>query len=546
MHGAREAIVKRLTLQWRFLNFGFPLLLVLPLCSVLAVGQLTANLTSLSFGNIQVGSTGTQSFLLSNTSNWSISISQATVSAAPFTLSGFAAPATLSPGTSTQVTVVFSPQATGTASGSASFTFSAIKTNGNSGKRNGLQTSTLAVSLSGTGVGAGQLSPNPASLNMGGVPLGSSSTQSGTLSNTGGSSLTVSQASVTNAAFNVSGITLPQALAPGQSAAYLVTFTPQSQGSVSGNVTFSSNGSNPTLNVALSGTAVSPGTLAANPTSDNFGTVQVGTTQSVYQTITNSGGASVTISQASATGAGFGITGLGLPLTLSPGQSVTFTASFSPTTVGSTAGSITILSNATDPTLTIGLSGAGAAQGQLTITPSSEDFGTVTVGTNTSKSGSIGASGSSVTISSGSINSSEFLLNGISFPLTLAAGQSIPVTLTFAPQTSGSASATLSLVSNASNSPAALLTGTGSAPAQHSVALSWNDSGSGIAGYNIYRASVSGGPYSVINSGLNSTTSYNDGAVQAGQTYYYAVTAVDVSGIESTYSNEVPAAVPSP
>jgi Abnormal spindle-like microcephaly-assoc'd, ASPM-SPD-2-Hydin len=546
MHGAREAIVKRLTLQWRFLNFGFPLLLVLPLCSVLAVGQLTANLTSLSFGNIQVGSTGTQSFLLSNTSNWSISISQATVSAAPFTLSGFAAPATLSPGTSTQVTVVFSPQATGTASGSASFTFSAIKTNGNSGKRNGLQTSTLAVSLSGTGVGAGQLSPNPASLNMGGVPLGSSSTQSGTLSNTGGSSLTVSQASVTNAAFNVSGITLPQALAPGQSAAYLVTFTPQSQGSVSGNVTFSSNGSNPTLNVALSGTAVSPGTLAANPTSDNFGTVQVGTTQSVYQTITNSGGASVTISQASATGAGFGITGLGLPLTLSPGQSVTFTASFSPTTVGSTAGSITILSNATDPTLTIGLSGAGAAQGQLTITPSSADFGTVTVGTNTSKSGSIGASGSSVTISSGSINSSEFLLNGISFPLTLAAGQSIPVTLTFAPQTSGSASATLSLVSNASNSPAALLTGTGSAPAQHSVALSWNDSGSGIAGYNIYRASVSGGPYSVINSGLNSTTSYNDGAVQAGQTYYYAVTAVDVSGIESTYSNEVPAAVPSP
>jgi len=40
--------------------------------------------------------------------------------------------------------------------------------------------------------------------------------------------------------------------------------------------------------------------------------------------------------------------------------------------------------------------------------------------------------------------------------------------------------------------------------------------------------------------------SYTDSTVQSGQTYYYATTAVDSSGVESTYSNQVQVAVPFP
>jgi fibronectin type 3 domain-containing protein len=79
---------------------------------------------------------------------------------------------------------------------------------------------------------------------------------------------------------------------------------------------------------------------------------------------------------------------------------------------------------------------------------------------------------------------------------------------------------------------------------QHTVALSWTASTSTVAGYNVYRGTVSGGPYSKINSSLVATLSYTDSTVQSGTTYYYVTTAVDSSGDESTYSNEVSAPIP--
>jgi fibronectin type 3 domain-containing protein len=77
--------------------------------------------------------------------------------------------------------------------------------------------------------------------------------------------------------------------------------------------------------------------------------------------------------------------------------------------------------------------------------------------------------------------------------------------------------------------------------------LSWNAStSSSIAGYNVYRGSVSGGPYSRINSALDTSMSYSDSQVQSGQIYYYVTTAVDSTGVESSYSSEVQAVIPFP
>jgi hypothetical protein len=79
----------------------------------------------------------------------------------------------------------------------------------------------------------------------------------------------------------------------------------------------------------------------------------------------------------------------------------------------------------------------------------------------------------------------------------------------------------------------------------HSVTLTWTASTSSVSGYYAYRGAQSGGPYTKLNSSLVAGTSYTDGSVQAGQTYYYVVTAV-ANGIESAYSNEAKAVVPSP
>ena len=82
--------------------------------------------------------------------------------------------------------------------------------------------------------------------------------------------------------------------------------------------------------------------------------------------------------------------------------------------------------------------------------------------------------------------------------------------------------------------------------AAHTVNLSWDASTSpNIVGYNVYRGANANGPYTKINSTLDPNTSYSDNTVQAGQTYYYVTTAVDNLGLESVYSNQTEAVIPS-
>jgi fibronectin type 3 domain-containing protein len=82
--------------------------------------------------------------------------------------------------------------------------------------------------------------------------------------------------------------------------------------------------------------------------------------------------------------------------------------------------------------------------------------------------------------------------------------------------------------------------------APHSVNLTWSpSSSSGVVAYNVYRGTVTGGPYNLLKSGISST-SYTDSNVQSGNTYYYVTTAVDSSGAESVYSDQATAAIPIP
>jgi len=81
-------------------------------------------------------------------------------------------------------------------------------------------------------------------------------------------------------------------------------------------------------------------------------------------------------------------------------------------------------------------------------------------------------------------------------------------------------------------------------PAEHVVDLSWNASGGDVIGYNVYRSTVHGGPYSQINVSLVAATLFMDSTVVDGLTYYYVTTSVDPEGAQSSYSNEAQAQVP--
>lgn len=73
-----------------------------------------------------------------------------------------------------------------------------------------------------------------------------------------------------------------------------------------------------------------------------------------------------------------------------------------------------------------------------------------------------------------------------------------------------------------------------------SVLLYWqSNSETDLAGYNVYRSTIPGSGYQRINYSLILETEYTDKQIMKRMTYYYVVTAVNTSGKESVYSNEV-------
>lgn len=205
-------------------------------------------------------------------------------------------------------------------------------------------------------------------------------------------------------------------------------------------------------------------------------------------------------------------------------------------TVSNSAGSATSAA----ATLTV-----TSTPGTFSLSSSSLSFGSVSVGSSKALSTTLtNTGGSSVTVSGVNIAGAGFNASGVSTGQIITAGQAVTVSITFAPAATGGVTGSLTISSNASNSPTTTaFAGTGAA-VSYSTELSWTASTSSVAGYNIYRGTTSGGPYTKLTASVDSNTTYADDSVQAGSTYYYVVTSVNSSGAESAYSNQVSAAIP--
>lgn len=285
----------------------------------------------------------------------------------------------------------------------------------------------------------------------------------------------------------------------------------------------------------------------------DFGNVTVGNTKTLHISLTNStatGGASVTVSQVKTTGTGFSTTNTS-SVELAPGQSTDIAVSFKATAAGTVSGNLTIdVVGASDPA-SVPLNANGTtttSNGQLAITPTQLSFGSVNVGSSKNLTETVQATNADVQISSAAWNGSGYSVSGITFPVTLKAGTSKSFTVTFAPQSAGAVTGNISLTSDAANSPSkSAMSGTGvQVASQHVVNLNWTASTSTVSGYNVYRGTQSGGPYTKVNSSLRTTTNYADSSVQSGQVYFYVATAVNSNADESAFSAETAAVVPNP
>jgi len=264
--------------------------------------------------------------------------------------------------------------------------------------------------------------------------------------------------------------------------------------------------------------------------------------------IKNSGTANLTVSQATITGAGFTLTGLALPMTLTPGQVGNFNVQYAPQSAGSVTGAVSIIGNAPNSPATVALSATGvAASYTISVNPGSLSFGNVSDGSSAAQGFTVTNTGnSSVAISGITATGAGYSLLSGTGAVTLSPNQSTSVSVQFAPSTAGAATGSVNILSNAKGSVSSVaLSGAAIAPVvSHSVALNWGASSSSVAGYNVYRSAVSGSSYAKVNGSVLGGVSYADSSVQSGQTYYYVATAVDAGGNESTYSNEVSAIVP--
>ena len=385
-----------------------------------------------------------------------------------------------------------------------------------------------------------QLSFSPTHLRFGTVIVGHSETQVVAMTNAGAASTTISAISVSSAEFSVPNLNLPLVLAAGQSVAVTVVFAPTTLGWTGDeSITFENNSSDPGTQLVIAGVGVKSEPLTATPSSLDFGQVPLRTRAALSVVLTNGTSENQTLLAFWPQSPGFSVRGLQVPLTLTPGQSVTLSIGFLPLVAGVDGGSVFI----SGPSVDIPVTGTGTAIGQLTVAPAALNFGSVDVGTTTKQSLAVSATGGSVTISSAASSNSQFTIPGSSFPMTIAAGQSVTLDVDFSPTKSGTSSGKVTLASDASDTPSSeSLTGAGVLP-QYSVSLSWNSSTSSVSGYNVYRGTVAG-TYSRINTTLDPSPAYVDTTVVSGSTYYYAATAVNSNREESAYSGPLKVVVP--
>gem|GEM_PF-3114803 len=419
---------------------------------------------SLASGNILSGSSGTQTLTISNSGDAALNISNITLSGAnagEFSVS--ATSLTINAGQSQDVTVTFAPTSAGTRSASLSITHDAVGT-------------PTSVSLSGTGTGPG-ISVS-ADLGLGNSVSGSSSSQVLTISNSGDAALNISNItrSGANAAeFSVSATSLT--INAGQSQDVTVTFSPTSAGSKSASLSIAHDAVGTPTSVSLSGTGTSP--VISVPATLASGNILSGSSRTQTLTISNSGDATLNISNITLSGANaaeFSVSATSFAI--NAGQSQDVTVTFAPTSAGSKSASLSIAHDAVGTPTSVSLSGTGTLAVVMAPTISvvaSLDLGSTDIGSTTSQTLTVSNTGdaalsvSNITLSGA--NAAEFSVSATSFAIN--AGQSQDVTVTFAPTSAGTKSASLSITHDAVGTPTSVsLSGTGTAAVVLAPAIS--------------------------------------------------------------------------
>ncbi len=286
-------------------------------------------------------------------------------------------------------------------------------------------------------------------------------------------------------------------------------------------ITVSATNATPvSIPVTFTVTAPSP-TLTVNPTAVTFSGVQGGSNPVSQSLTVNANGNWMASSS--------------VPwLTLSPSSgsgngSIAASVTLASAVVGPNQATITVTSGGVTRTTVVTLTVAATS---LTASPSSLTY--------TATQGTANPAAQAITISANgawtvSDNASWLSLS----PATGSNNGTVTANVNTETATKGPNSTTITVTSGGISRTVSV-TLTLNPPASSSVTLTWNgNTEKDLAGYKVYRATSSGAYGAPIAAIPGNTTSYTATGLQFGTTYFFVVTAYDIAGNESAYSNEV-------
>ncbi len=354
----------------------------------------------------------------------------------------------------------------GTLYAGSSCTFSVVYSPSVDGPRTGTitlpdQYTTHIVLLTGTGHGTPSVVVTPSSLSFGMTAVNStSSAQTVAVTNNGTAAIALGAASITGDFFVAAG-TCGGTLAVQASCTLSVDFTPHASGTRTGTLTI--HDANGTHAVALTGAAVGAPIVTLAPGGLSFGQVAVGSTSTAQTiTVTNGGTDTATLSPATITGDFASATNT-CGTTLAPGGSCSISVTFTPSVSGNRTGVLSVPDSLGNHTTN--LSGSGVT-GALTVTPAFVTFpDTVSGGTSATRGVIVTNSGNGPLSIATAAVSGDFNVAGNCAGMTLAAGYSCTLNLTFSPVATGARQGVLTV------------SGTGAGPVSATVALSGNGTG---------------------------------------------------------------------
>ncbi len=321
------------------------------------IPDIVVDRTTLSFGNVPVGSTSLLGVTITNQGSADLEVTETELTGEDtdqFAIADGSAPFTLAPQESVTITVSFTPSS-------------------DRGKNAVLRVSSndpdedsLDIILQGTGVGP-EITTDVAGHDFGDVAVGASALHTFRISNTGNADLVVDSLMFLGTdpdLFQVTqeGVT-PFVLSSGRSQPIIVQYAPTARGSHSAVLRFYSNDLiTPQFDLVLRGTGSTP-SIALNTPALDFGELPVTLDSTQTLIFSNMGGADLVVDQIVVSGGDstqFDVQGVAAPFVLAPSDSLVLGVRFRPASAGSKSATLRIESNDPDqPQLDILLSGIG-------------------------------------------------------------------------------------------------------------------------------------------------------------------------------------------